>query len=1193
MGTRLMWNDGGRCSPSLFRSADRVRLISLELHGFKSFADAQKLSFPGGMTAVVGPNGCGKSNISDSLAWVLGEQRPSMLRGSEMADVIFAGTAQRRPMGLAEVKLVLEMPDPALPGSTREVLISRRLYRDTGSEYRINGREARLKDVQDLLLDTGMGTRAYSFIQQGQIDLILSSRPKDRRLLLEEAAGITRYKLRRADAEKRLEETRGNLQRLDDILYELNKQMDSLRRQAARARKARELDTEIKATQRVLLAGKAVELEAAKRRILEALDQAERRVAELTAQVSEKASEVEALRLAVDDQQQAQAKRASAMLGLDQRLQLADQERSFQEERRGEAWDQRQRQEERIQALAARLAESGESFASLETQVKESGDRLAQRETELARTEELLALAQGALRHEESQLQSLRDQKAESQKEALARQKQRLGLQSQIAQLEGRLDGLNHEESVRAPRLESLQAEADQVERALEGLLSQLEQAEEAALDQRRRAEQAEETLRTLAQDHHRAEAELDAAERRLRQISDLLAKSFGDAEMQKGLVWIREQGARPRALVELLTVDEALRPDLERLLGSWLQALAADAPLAQRAAEAPGHLLLALDAAPPAPPTPEGCEPLRGHLHWNGPERPLGDLLDRAYRCADEALPALVQAYPDLAFVSPAFVRLPFGPVQLGVSAPAASPLKLRTEQEEAKATREALLDQLEDLETRRGRGGDEARGARERSVEIDEDLRALRRRADTLKAQRTSLQGQLSEIRAASERADALWEQIETEIKQLKGQLREIDEHPEEAGDAVLDGAIQQAEALVKEARHRLDERRDQRLEAARSRDAAWAERDGHERHLQLAQRGRFDLEAERQRLEAEATELATRAETCAKRLVELETESQDLLQQREVVQVQAQEAQPRLELDQETLRVQERSARELQEALENARAQHQEILIHGAQVQGSQEALAKEVELALGLEIPAFLAGLSDSERQAWEEGELVHQTRLNELQGRRMDLGGVNPLAIQELEEAETRLAFMNEQRADVTTAIENLESTIQEINATSEDRFQEAFDFVNTRFQEVFREAFGGGSAHLSLEDPKNLLECGIEITAQPPGKTAKALTLLSGGEKALTAISLLFAIFHFKPSPFCVLDEVDAPLDEANVSRFAAMVQKMKADTQFIVITHQKPTMVAADTLYGVTMEEAGCSRLVSVQLREAEALVV
>jgi chromosome segregation protein len=1169
-----------------------VRLISLELHGFKSFADAQKLSFPGGMTAVVGPNGCGKSNISDSLAWVLGEQRPSMLRGSEMADVIFSGTAQRRSMGLAEVKLALEMPDPALPGATREVIVSRRLYRDTGSEYRINGREARLKDVQDLLLDTGMGTRAYSFIQQGQIDLILSSKPKDRRLLLEEAAGITRYKLRRADAEKRLDETRGNLQRLDDILFELNKQMDSLRRQASRARKAKELDTEIKATQRILLAGKAVELEAAKLRILDQLDQTERRVAELTAQVSEKASEVESLRLSVDEQQQAQARRANAILGLDQRLQLADQERSFQEERRLEAREQQARLAERIQALVDRLAESGDSFAALEIQLREASERLAEREADLARADEGVALAQGALRHQEGELQALRERKAESQKEALARQKQRLGFQSQVAQLEGRLDALNHEESLRAPRLEGLQTEAEQVERTLEGLLSQLEQAEEAAFDQRRRAETLEEAQRTLAQDHHRAEAELDAAERRLRQISDLLAKSFGDEELQKGLTWLKEQGARPRTLVELLTVDETLRPDLERLLGAWLQSLSVDEGLARLAAGGPGHLLLALEGSGAPPPAPEGCESLRDHLHWSGTQRPLGDLLDRAFRCSDEALPALAMAHPDLAFVSPAFIRLPFGPLQLGVSAPAASPLKLRAEQEEARGTREALLDRLEELEAQRGRGGDEARAARERLQEIDEDLRALRRRGDAAKSQKVSLQAQLTEIRAASERADSLWEQIETEIRRLQGLLRELDQHPEEAGDAALEAALQQAEGQVREARQHLDERREKRHEAARARDAVWAERDGHERHLQLFQRGRFDLEAERQRLETEAAELVERMDGCGRRLADLESESQTLLQEREGVQTVAQEAQPRLELDQETLRVQERAARELQEVLENARAQHQEVLIHGAQVQGSQEALAKEVELALGLEVPAFLAGISEVEREAWEEGELVHQTRLNDLHGRRMDLGSVNPMAIQELEEAETRLGFMNEQRADVTAAIGNLESTIQEINATSEERFREAFDFVNTRFQEVFREAFGGGSAHLSLEDPKNLLECGIEITAQPPGKSAKALTLLSGGEKALTAISLLFAIFHFKPSPFCVLDEVDAPLDEANVGRFAAMVQKMKADTQFIVITHQKPTMVAADTLYGVTMEEAGCSRLVSVQLREAEALV-
>ncbi len=1169
-----------------------MRLISLELHGFKSFADPQKLSFPGGMTAVVGPNGCGKSNISDSLAWVLGEQRASILRGAEMADVIFAGTAKRRPLGLAEVKLVIEMPDPALPGATREVAISRRLYRDAGSEYRLNGREARLKDVQDLLMDTGMGTRAYSFIQQGQIDLILSSKPKDRRLLIEEAAGITRYKLRRADAEKRLDETRANLQRLDDILFELNKQMDSLRRQAARARKAQDLDARIKETQRILLAGKAVEVEAARARVLDALDACERRVAELTAQVSEQGSEVEALRLSVDEQVQGQARRGTALAALDQRLQLMDQDQGFQEERLREALEQQARLETHGQALEARILAAAEASRDIEDRLTAISEQLAVREADLARCEEGAAVAQGGLRHAEHELQALRARKAESQKEAQQRQKQRLALQGQIAQLEGRLDTLNHEESLRAPRLEGLEAEAAQVGRTLEGLQDRLDQGEEAARVQRQHAEALAEAQRLLEQEHHRASAELDAVERQLRRISDLIARTFEDAGMQEGLRWLRQQGLDARPLVDRLSADEATRGDLERLLGTWLASLAVDSHGLGRAAEVPGHLLLAPEGLEAAPGTPEGCTPLADHLRWTGDSRPLGDLLARAFRCADADLPRLAASHPGMAFVSPALVRLPYGPIQLGVSAPAASLLKLKAEQEESKATREALLDRLEDLDSRRARGGDASREARERLREIEEELRTVVAQTAATRGQAASLEAQVREIRASSERADALWAEIEAEVKHCQGLLRELEGHPEAAVDAELEREILEAEIRVHEAHGRLDEAREVRMQAARGRDAAWAERDGLDRQLQLARRGEFDLDVERQRQQAESLALATRAEDSRRRIEALDAERQEQLERRAHLQEEIQAAQPRLDLDMEGLRVHERAARELQAALENARAEHQEALLHQAQIQGSQEALAKEVELALGLDIPAFLGGITEAEREAWAEGEIVHQTRLSELHGRRLELGGVNPLAIQELEESEGRLAFMNEQRADVTSAIGNLESTIQEINATSEERFREAFDFVNARFQELFREMFGGGSAHLGLEDPKAILECGIEVTAQPPGKSAKALSLLSGGERALVAIVLIFAIFQFKPSPFCVLDEVDAPLDEANMGRFADLVQKMRADTQFIVITHQKRTMMAADTLYGVTMEEPGCSRLVSVQLKEAEALV-
>ncbi|WP_306601140.1 chromosome segregation protein SMC [Geothrix sp. 21YS21S-2] len=1168
-----------------------MRLIALEVNGFKSFADPQKLSFPVGMTAVVGPNGCGKSNISDALAWVLGEQRATLLRGAEMADVIFAGTGQRKPMGMAEVKLTLEMPDPGHPGSVREVVISRRLYRDTGSEYRINGRECRLKDVSDLLMDTGMGTRAYSFIQQGQIDLILSSKPKDRRSLLEEAAGITRYKLRRTDAERRLEETRANLLRLDDILFELNKQQESLKRQAAKARRAQELDVAIKATQRILLAGKASELEEAKERILENLDALERRIAALTAQASEKSSEVEGLRLALDEMNHRQDKRARAVMGLDQRLGLLDQDRGFQGERIQDSEQTAALLQARLDELSARSGDTEAETARLQEALKAAETALEARDTLVADAEEAVALAGGALRHIEGELKELRARRVEAEREALAAQRRRQAVHQEIAQRSGRLDSLNHEEAIRAPRLETLEAESLRLGREEEGAAGRLEQMEEAVQVQSRIRQETAEAHRAAAAALREAEGALEAQELRMRQLGDLLRDAAGSDEQRKALEWLRGRGVLPTAFVDAVSVDDEHLPDLERLLGAWIQTV--DLGEARGAWEAPGQLIFSAGGPADPVPAPEGAWALRDAVKWRpGRPRPLEGLLNRAFACEDAALTELAKAHPDLAFVSPALVKLPFGPVQGGVAAPAASPLKLRHEFEAAKAAREEGLDRVEALESAVKTADYRMREAADRFKEMDEDHMSARRVLEDLKGRRASASAQLREIKEAQERADAQWEQLEAEIATLQAQLRDLEAPAENPEEAELVEAVHAAEARRAEAQKALDDRRETLVEASRMRGSAWSERDAVQRHLQQLQRGVYDLEAEKGRVQADIAASSEKAAQAAARLEELELETNRLLVERQELVEEQNAALPGIESAQEFVRVQERNARELGQALENARQLHQESLLQGAQVQGSMEAMSREIELALGFTVPDFLASISDEEKEAWAMGELVHQTRMQELQSKRLDLGGVNPLAIQELQEAEDRLAFMNEQRRDVTEAIGNLEATIREINATSEERFREAFEFINTRFHEVFREAFGGGAATLILQDPKDLLECGIEITAQPPGKSAKALTLLSGGEKALTAISLLFAIFHYKPSPFCVLDEVDAPLDEANVGRFAAMVQRMKEGTQFIVITHQKPTMIAADTLYGVTMEEMGVSRLVSVQLREAAQLV-
>ncbi len=1175
------------------RRSIRLRLVALELHGFKSFADPQKLVFPGGMTAVVGPNGCGKSNISDALAWVLGEQRATLLRGNDMSDVIFAGTSERKPLGMSEVKLTLEMPDPAHPGTHKEVVISRRLYRDTGGEYRINGRETRLKDIQDLLMDTGMGTRAYSFIQQGQIDLILSTKPKDRRSLLEEAAGITRYKLRRTDAERRLEDTRSNLLRLDDILHELGKQQESLKRQAAKARRALELDTAIKATQRILLAGKATELDEAKARIVDQLDTLERGIAALTAQASEKASEVEAQRHKLDELNHAQDGRNRAILALDQRLTLADQDRGFQEERIEENRQQQIVSQERLLELSTRSGDAQAEMERLQTALKAAATALEARDGLVADAEEAVALAGGALRQVEAELKDLRARRAEAERAGLALQRQRQVVHQQIAQIEGRLDALNHEESVRAPRLEGLQSEDQRLVRALEGAEAQFEQVEESVQVQTRLHGEALESHRQAANGLREAEGALDAEERRLKQLGDVLRQVSGSEEAQKALAWLKTKGEDPQALSDLFTVDEAARPDVERLLGNWLQAVCLGQSALSLLNEIPGQLQVATTTQLQPSEPPSDCEALASSIRWRtGMPRPLEALLVRSFRCADAALPELAASHPDLGFVSPRLVKLPFGPVQVGVAAPEASPLKLRADLAACRKAREELLDRVETLEGQVKTRQTKLQESAERSREMEEDRLQFRRNREDLKGRSASVKGQLRDIQEAQERADQQWEQLENEIGALRIQLRDLEAPDENPEVAELTETIHRTEHRQHEAQGELEQRRQVLMECTQMRASAWAERDSLQRQVLQLQRGAYDLDAERKRIQEDIDLAGQRAEQALLRVAELETETQQRLQERQLLVERQGVSQPEIEHVAEELRVHERRARELQQALENARQLHQECLISGAQVQGSLETMAKEIELALSLSVPDFIASITDDEREAWEQGELVHQTAFSEYQGRRLDLGSVNPLAIQELEEAESRLTFMNEQRADVMEAINNLEATIKEINLTSEERFREAFDFVNARFTEVFREVFGGGTAHLSLQDPKDLLECGIEIMAQPPGKTPKALTLLSGGEKALTAISLLFAIFQFKPSPFCVLDEVDAPLDEANVGRFAKLVQRMKTETQFIVITHQKPTMVAADTLYGVTMEERGISRLVSVQLRDAQQLV-
>ena len=869
-----------------------LRLISIELHGFKSFPDTYKLMFKPGMTGVVGPNGCGKSNIGDWISWALGEQRPTVLRSSEMSEVIFAGTIKRKAMGFAEVKVLMEMPDQSNPSIMKEISISRRLYRDSNSEYRIDGKESRLRDIQNLLMDTGMGTRAYSYIQQGQIDLILNKTPQDRRSLIEEAAGITRYKVRKIEAERRLDDTRANLVRLDDVIHELSKQMGSLKRQAAQAKKAAAIDSEIEKFQRILLAGRWQDIEKARRDIQKQRDEIERQVGDLTAQVADKVSAVEGLKAALERQQHSQNERGRSIMALDQRLSLNEQEKKFQIQFQEEAKVQRQRLSGRLEELGIRQLSESKMLAELESQLVEANKSLEDKEALLRISDEALTLASGITRKLELDLEEIRSQKTSSQNIKLTRYQERLEASNT-----------------------SLQSVDENIRRALESR--------------------------------------------------------------------------------DILTAKDYLG---------------------------------------------QASESLQSEIKTNN--RLLGENSDAAI------------------------------------------------EQDSAR----------------------------------------------------------------------------DSKIAELSIQLATKQTHVEEL--------------------------RNSNFKTARDRDASWARRDAIQTQYKASQKTQFELDVERKRLIKDEEDFRIKSEQAVVRVAEIEVEVQNLLIQREEFQKELTDYQPILETEAEQLKDLERGTREFQEVLDNARNLRTDIVVKATEINGFLDTLSREIEIAFRMDPQAFIATISEEERNLWKEGELFYQTQITELQSKRMDIGTVNALAVEELETSESRLTDMIAQRQDVTEAIKNLELTIDEINETSKARFKEAFDFINEKFKEVFVDLFGGGTAKLTLDETEDILDCGIEIMAQPPGKTPKTINLLSGGEKALAAISLLFAIFHFKPSPFCILDEVDAALDQVKTKSFAELVKKMSKQTQFIVITHQTSTMVECDSLYGVTHYEPGCSQIVSVEFAEAKKIV-
>ena len=1194
-----------------------LKLKRVDIHGFKSFYDRTEMRFHGsGVAAVVGPNGCGKSNLSDAISWVLGEQSAKSLRGSRMEDVIFAGTRERKPLGMAQVTLTMADPEAHqpheesgnghAPHKNSEITITRRLYRSGESEYLIDGRSARLRDIQELFMGTGLGPESYAIIEQGRIGQILSNKPADRRAIIEEAAGIGKYKTRKRMAESKLESARQNLSRVFDILEEVGRQSNSLKRQASKAKRYQELHAEMVAHLRRAVSGRFRLLESEAAKLALDLNQAQTSFQALSAEVQAKEQEYARTQDSCYQVESALtgARARVAELNVESertrgRLQLQARQIGAIEDRMAAGENETRDLDARHQADSAELAGHLETIAAIETETA------AARRLLDAKAQERDAL-QGHLRERERSLEGARQQVLRLLGEASA-------LRNQLAQADEYLAAMERDA-----------ARARKEEEGALGDITRLEQSK-AELSARLSARQLE--LESLADRRSRVDNEL--RERRARTVEtraqlntlrDALSKQKARKESLEGILSHRayttesvkrlftqpSEGFKPMGV--LADFVEVTNPEWERASEEFLHEELeyvvvegwndAERGVQVLRAESDGRatFLVHPSANAPSPAAPDlSAEPsvsgtLRDALRLtNGFAAAPEGLLPRLARCflvLDQAAAhGLAETHPDCFFLLPDGASY-HGHTITGGKKSSGGPLALKRELREVTAqaeTREREADELTaELE------------ALERGVALlDEELEHVRGLQQTQEKDVLALDHEQRKLAEEYARAGSRLSTARLELERLVRQ------------DENARAQRERNQALVAEKEQaRFDQ--EKAVEIARGEfDGLQAQVHsiGEEYSLLRADLAGLEERARSQktaaaRLEAQIRQLAARREQLARDLESLGLERARLLSDNIGLDRLAQqlmehtaEAVGRVDL----LTAQEAGGREalggLDESLKTLRIDAQ-----AAQEQRSQielELVRKQSELKYldetsrkELNAPASEIALAQEDETEPAEPMNVEDSeqRYQDVRARIEALGPVNPQALEEYQEAQQRYEFLNTQRQDLLDSIRDTEKAIQELDTESRRRFEQAFQSINAHFKEMFETLFGGGQGEMRLTDETNLAESGIDILASPPGKRLQHVALLSGGEKSLTAMALLMAIFRYTPSPFCILDEVDAPLDEPNIQRLTRLIKEMSHDTQFIVITHAKRTMEVAQSLYGVTMQEPGVSKLVSVK---------
>ena len=1181
-----------------------LKLRRIELHGFKSFYDEAEIAVhPDGITAIVGPNGCGKSNVSDALAWVLGEQKPRMLRGARMQDVIFNGSGKRAPLGMARVtvRLLDEAPAPSNggppPGPT-ELAVERRLYRSGESRYMLNGRPCRLRDIQDVFMGTGLGPNHYAIIEQGRIEQLLAAKPSDRRMLIEEAAGVTRFRAKRKLAESRLEASRNNLSRVNDILVEVERQRNSLRRQAGRARRYREVRRRLRDVLTAVFSTRAEALVAGEQRVAEALAgidgegrALEARLADLDARIQGRRAETEATETKLDETRQLGTATELDLQKTTQRIEHLVEQAESEERRSRELLEEQER-------VLGEIERSRSAIADARGRLEEVEERLVERRAEAAACGSDLDEASQRRRDEEAAIEQLRNRRFDLVgKEAglgngLKNHEEMLGrLDVQAVRVREEEDEARRELEAARARLRDVEIEQS-TKRSEIGRLAEEREGLEAELGELRAALDAAEAEAAAAA------AREQAARHRLEAIRELsIAGAYGSESVEDFFARVRAEAWSPVGIVadfvEVAAGDEAV---VEDLLRDELQYVVVerfdDAVRALAIVREAGHGrldLLVLERGEPARPPAaamDGAVPVSRIVRLDERVRSFAPRLDDVYVVDDlERAWELSSRHAGSTFAARGGGVVRDGVIRWGGGS-ARGPLSIKREMREldrradaARAASEAaskqaarLSDRVGEFDARFAHLAAALQESEKEALGLDHGVRGL---AGDLErsAQRVRL-GEAEARRLRAERAE-----MEGAMAEARRELEAARE--EKAGLDVEIESRQRSRARLQEAGEKLAAA----AAGLRSELAVLEERKGAIAGEAAA------LGSEAEVLEARLRRTKEQIAQAASSRADAEREIADARGRRETLTRTAADARRRIETasaDLERLREDLRGAESewdaARKAQEDWKDRQNDLLIERNGIVSAIENLTNECRIELGDSIESVcLDGFATLDEKALA----AYESERQELRRTLDSIGSVNPMAVEEYEEAARRFEELSAERQDLLDAIRNTTEAIEEIDRVSKKQFGEAFDAINARFAEAFAELFGGGHGELRLieDGPDSDAEAGIEIIAQPPGKKLQNVLLLSGGEKALAALSLLIAMFRFKPSPFCVLDEVDAPLDDANVGRFAKLVEAMSRDTQFIVITHSKRTMEAASHLYGVTMEEAGVSSVVSVQL--------